>query len=54
MSAVQIVKREPGESRWQFVAHGAGYDKTEAEQMKARYESRGCDVRFLPVRRKKL
>lgn len=47
---VQIVVRAKGESRWKFVAHGAPYDKPEAEAYCANYVwPRGDKARFLPV-----
>lgn len=47
---VQIVVRAKGDSRWKFVAHGAPYDKPEAEAYCANYVwPRGGKARFLPV-----
>lgn len=46
---VQIVVMEKGDSRWKFIAHGAAYDRGEAEQFKARREAMGDKVKFLPI-----
>lgn len=35
--------------RWSFVAHGAGYDRTDAEELAAIIRSHGKIVKFLPI-----
>lgn len=57
MKRVQIVelRTETGgdgkpAKRWRFVAHGAAYDKPEAEDFAARYlKPQGRKWRFLPI-----
>ena len=44
----QIVKKAP-DGVWRFIAHGARFDKAEAEATKARYIERGNACRLLPV-----
>lgn len=46
---VQIVRMRKGESRWQFVAHGAPYERQHAEEIKADYEGRGDKIAFLTI-----
>lgn len=47
---VQIVHRRKGESRWQFVAHGARFTRQEAADWIAEYiKPRGGVARLLPV-----
>lgn len=45
----QILVIPEGENRWRFVAHGAAYGATEAENTKAAYLGRGARVKLLPV-----
>ena len=43
----QIVARAPGE-KWKFVAHGARYERDEANKERARMEANGKSVALLP------
>lgn len=49
MKKVQILRALPEARRWEFVAHGAAYDRSEAEEMKKRIEARGQKVRLIPL-----
>lgn len=49
MKRVQIIAMEPGAEKWEFRAHGARWEKSEAEAMGASLKARGCNVRLLPV-----
>lgn len=46
---VQIVRLFKSESRWHFIAHGAAYDRAEAESIKVKHEALGHKVRFLTI-----
>ena len=49
MAKVQIIRNRKGESKWQFLAHGATYERAKALEIKADYESRGDRIRLLPT-----
>lgn len=49
MSRVQIVEIRKGETRWKFVAHGAAYERQEAEAMQISAALKGHKIRFLPL-----
>ena len=49
MARYQIVKMEPGADRWQFVAHGARYEREEAEEFRSRLHARGCETKLLTI-----
>lgn len=53
MTRVQIVVMERGTQRWKFIAHGAPYDRDDAEALKARRLSLGDKIRFLPIGKEK-
>lgn len=46
---VQIVYRAKGESRWKFRAHGASFERKEAQGIKRFREGLGDIVRLLPM-----
>lgn len=50
MSRVQVVEMRKGETRWKFVAHGAAYDRAEAEAMKTSRAEKGHKLRFLSIK----
>lgn len=49
MAQVQILKMEPGADRWQFVAHGARYDLTDATEMVERIKARGARALIIVI-----
>lgn len=49
MARVQIIRMDAGEKRWSFVAHGAAYEREEAEIMVDRIKGKGGRARVLPL-----
>ncbi len=46
---VQIVRREP-DGRWKFIAHGAPFDRGEADKWASDYPGK---YRFLPIKERR-
>lgn len=45
----QILRRERGAEKWEFVAHGARFDEAQAREMERLIKSHGSRVRLLPL-----